>query len=164
MLRRVHVLSCNIQKLIRNYMKKHYTQYKNKYMKSDPAKENWRSRKNCYSCHSDYKRIVILFWFELEHIIRQAASCFPLCIVNIQITVVTLITSYSNLWTVQVDISSSLESVIRFRRILLIFWFVLSSVSIWRHCRMSWQFGFFFFLFGGGPTANSACTCKLKAR
>lgn len=164
MLRMVHVLCCNIHKLIQNYMKKHYTQYKNKYMKSDPAKENWRSRKNCYSCHSDYKRIASLFWFELEHIMKTGSFLFSSCIVNIQITVVTLITSYSNLWTVQVDIHSSLESVIRFRRILLTFWFVISSVSIWCHCRMSWQFGFFFVLFGGGPAANSECICKLKAR
>ena len=54
---------------------------------------------------------------------------FP--IVNTQITFVTLITScYTNLSTLKLDTHSSLQTLIHFTRTLLIFGFVISSISI----------------------------------
>ena len=50
---------------------------------------------------------------------------FP--IVNIQITFVTLVTSYTNLSTLKLDTHSSLQTLIHFTRTLLIFRFVISS-------------------------------------
>ena len=54
-------------------------------------------------------------------------------IVNIQITVVTLITSHTNLSTLKLDTHSSLQTSINFTRTLLVFRLVISSMSIWCH-------------------------------
>ena len=126
----------------------------NKDINSHSAKQNWKHKKNCYSYHSSYKRSVTPFWFQLLTIVssfigthlheHRQPLVFP--IVNIQITFVTLITSYTNLSTLKLDTHSFLQTLIHFTRTLLIFQifrFVISSMSIWCHW-MSWQFHLIF--------------------
>ena len=123
----------------------------NKDINSHSDKQNWKHKKNCYSYHSSYKRSVTPFWFQLLTIVssfigthlheHKQPLVFP--IVNIQITFVTLITSYTNLSTLKLDTHSSLQTLIHFTRLLLIFRFVISSMSIWCHWK-SWQFRLIF--------------------
>ena len=73
---------------IHNYMKKHNAQYKNNYINSHSAKQNWKNKKNCCSYHSSSKRGLRPFWFHLltivssfigTEILSQATRCVPHC-------------------------------------------------------------------------------------
>ena len=44
---------------------KHNAQYKNKYINSHAAKQNWKNKKNCYRYHSSSQRSLSPFWFQL---------------------------------------------------------------------------------------------------
>ena len=137
---------------------KHNAQYKNKYINSHSANQNWKNKENCYSHHSSYKRSVTPFWFHLLTTVSSFSrihlyehrQLLVFRIVNIQITFVTLITSYTNLSTLKLDTHSSHQTLIHFTRTLLIFLFVISSMSIWCHWK-SWQFRLFFFEFADQP-------------
>ena len=130
----------------------------NKYINSRSAKQKWKHKKNCFSYHSSYKRTVAPFWFQLLTIVSsfigthlyEHMQLLVSRIVNIPITSVTLITSYTNLSTLKLDTHFSLQTLIHFTRTLLIFRFVISSMIIWCHW-MSWQFRLFFFEFADQP-------------
>ena len=71
--------------------------------------------------------------------------------VNIQITFVTMTTSYTNLSTLKLDTHSSLQTLIHFTRILLIF---RLSFRLWVF-DATWQFRLFFFEFADQPTSKT---------
>ena len=93
----------------------------------------------------------VCFGLNWNTLCRQAASCFPYALwisksllwhwlPAIQISGLSKLIYIPLLKVLSVLDVYSWYSDLSFRR----------SVSIWCHCRMSWQFGFFFFLFRGG--------------
>ena len=114
---------------------KHNAQYKNKYINSHSAKQNWKNKKNCYRYHSSSQRSLSPFWFQLLTIFSSFIGrdfyhrqLLVFRIVKIKITIVTLITSYTNLATLKLDTHSSVQTLIDFTRTLLTFRFVIASM------------------------------------
>ena len=97
-------------------------QYKDKYINRHPAKQNWHNKKNCCSYHSirSSKRSLSCFWFQsltiesslpsLEQIFIRQLAVFRNA--KIKITIVTLITSYTNLATLKLVQHSSIQFLI----------------------------------------------------
>ena len=87
---------------------KNNAQYKSKYITSHSAKQNWKGKKNCYHYHSSSQRSLSPFWFQLLTIFSSFIGrdfyhrqLLVFRIVKIKITIVTLITSYTNLATLK---------------------------------------------------------------
>ena len=116
-------------------LEKHNARYKNKYINSHSAKQNWKNKKNCYRYHSSSQRSLSPFWFQLLTIFSSFIGrdfyhrqLLVFRIVKIKITFVTLITSYTNLATLKLDTHSSVQTLIDFTRTLLTFRFVIASM------------------------------------
>ena len=116
-------------------LEKHNAQYKNKYINSHSAKQNWKNKKNCYRYHSSSQRSLSPFWFQLLTIFSSFIGrdfyhrqLLVFRIVKIKITIVTLITSYTNLATLKLDTHSSVQTLVDFTRTLPTFRFVIASM------------------------------------
>ena len=114
---------------------KHNGQYKSKYITSHSAKQNWKGKKNCYHYHSSSQRSLSPFWFQLLTIFSSFIGrdfyhrqLLVFHIVKMKITIVTLITSYTNLATLKLDTHCSVQTLINFTRVLLTFRFVIASM------------------------------------
>ena len=114
---------------------KHNGQYKSKYITSHSAKQNWKGKKNCYHYHSSSQRSLSPFWFQLLTIFSSFIGrdfyhrqLLVFRIVKIKITIVTLITSYTNLATLKLDTHCSVQTLINFTHVLLTFRFVIASM------------------------------------
>ena len=116
-------------------LQKHDAQYKNKYINSHSATQNWKNKKNCYHYHSSSQRSLSPFWFQLLTIFSSLigrdfyhGQLLVFRIVKIRIAFVTLITTYTNLATLKLDTNSSVQTLINFTRTLLTFRFVIASM------------------------------------
>ena len=102
---------------------------------SHSAKQNWNNKKNCYRCHSSPQRSLSPFWFQLLTIFSSFIwgdfchrQLLVFRIVKIKITIVSPITSYTNLATLKLDTHSSVRTLIDFTRTILTFRFVIASM------------------------------------
>ena len=108
---------------------------KYKYINAHSAKQNWKNKKNCYRYHSSSQRSPSPFWFQLLTIFSSFIGkgfyhCNSLCsaLWKSKISIVTLITSHTNLATLKLDTHSSVQTLSNFTCTLLIFWFVSASM------------------------------------
>ena len=104
-------------------LEKHDAQYKNKYINSHSATQDWKNKKNCYHYHSSSQRSLSPFWFQLLTIFSSFIGrdfyhrqVLVFRIVKIKITLVKL------------DAHSSVQTLIDFTRTLLAFRFVIASI------------------------------------
>ena len=144
---------------------KHNTQYKSKYINSHSAKQNWKGKKNCYHYHSSSQRSLSPFWFQLLTIFSSFIGrdfyhrqLLVFRIVKIKITIVTLITSYTNLATLKLDTHCSVQTLIKF--ILHVSsWHSDLSLHLWGPWSLNVLTMFFVFLSVRGPACYENTQC-----
>ena len=146
-------------------LEKHNAQYKNKYINSHSAKQNWKNKKNCYRYHSSSQRSLSPFWFQLLTIFSSFIGrdfyhrqLLVFRIVKIKITIVTLITSYTNLATLKLDTHCSVQTLIKF--ILHVSsWHSDLSLHLWGPWSLNVLTMFFVFLSVRGPACYENTQC-----
>ena len=117
-------------------LEKHNVQYKNKYINSHSAKQNWKNKKNCYRYHSSSQRSLSPpFGFNCwqsslpsseEIFITGNSSCSTLW--KSKSLLSHWLPAIQNLATLKLDTHSSVQTLIDFTRTLLTFRFVIASM------------------------------------